>query len=164
MLERDSEALIETVEASCRNKAEVVALDEKEGGVRATLNLGHTFGHAIETKAGYGTYLHGEAVGIGMHMAAKMSRDLGWISDELFERAVALVARAKVPIVLPLDSPLDVASFESIMAVDKKVADGLLRLILLKGDLGNCVFTGEYDRGVLKQTLEHFCDPENRSN
>jgi 3-dehydroquinate synthase len=164
VLERDSEALIETVEASCRNKAEVVALDEKEGGVRATLNLGHTFGHAIETKAGYGTYLHGEAVGIGMHMAAKMSRDLGWISDELFERAVALVARAKVPIVLPLDSPLDVASFESIMAVDKKVADGLLRLILLKGDLGNCVFTGEYDRGVLKQTLEHFCDPENRSN
>ena len=98
--------MIETVEASCRNKAEVVALDEKEGGVRATLNLGHTFGHAIETKAGYGTYLHGEAVGIGMHMAAKMSRDLGWISDELFERAVALVARAKVPIVLPLDSPL----------------------------------------------------------
>ena len=164
VLDRDSEALIETVEASCRNKAEVVALDEKEGGVRATLNLGHTFGHAIETKAGYGTYLHGEAVGIGMHMAAKMSRDLGWISEELFERAVALVARAKVPIVLPLDSPLDVASFESIMAVDKKVADGLLRLILLKGDLGNCVFTGEYDRGVLKQTLEHFCDPENRSN
>jgi len=164
VLERDSEALIETVEASCRTKAEVVALDEKEGGVRATLNLGHTFGHAIETKAGYGTYLHGEAVGIGMHMAAKMSRDLGWISDELFERAVALVARAKVPIVLPLDSPLDVASFESIMAVDKKVADGLLRLILLKGDLGNCVFTGEYDRTVLKETLEHFCDPENRSN
>merc|ERR1711861_48739 len=137
VLDRDSEALIETVEASCRNKAEVVALDEKEGGVRATLNLGHTFGHAIETKAGYGTYLHGEAVGIGMHMAAKMSRDLGWISD---------------------------ASFEWIMAVDKKVADGLLRLILLKGDLGNCVFTGDYDRGVLKQTLEHFCDPENRSN
>jgi 3-dehydroquinate synthase len=164
VLERDSEALIETVEASCRNKAEVVALDEKEGGVRATLNLGHTFGHAIETKAGYGTYLHGEAVGIGMHMAAKMSRDLGWISEELFDRAVALVARAKVPIVLPLDSPLDVASFESIMAVDKKVADGLLRLILLKGDLGNCVFTGEYDRKVLKETLEHFCDPENRSN
>ena len=164
VLERDSEALIETVEASCRNKAEVVALDEKEGGVRATLNLGHTFGHAIETKAGYGTYLHGEAVGIGMHMAAKMSRDLGWISEELFDRAVALVARAKVPIVLPLDSPLDVASFESIMAVDKKVADGLLRLILLKGDLGNCVFTGEYDRAVLKETLEHFCDPENRSN
>ena len=65
VLDRDSEALIETVEASCRNKAEVVALDEKEGGVRATLNLGHTFGHAIETKAGYGTYLHGEAVGIG---------------------------------------------------------------------------------------------------
>lgn len=164
VLDRDSEALIETVEASCRNKAEVVALDEKEGGVRATLNLGHTFGHAIETKAGYGTYLHGEAVGIGTHMAAKMSRDLGWISDELFERAVALIDRAKVPIVLPLDTPLDVEAFESIMAVDKKVADGLLRLILLKGELGNCVFTGEYDRGVLKQTLEHFCDPENQSN
>jgi len=164
VLERDSAALIKTVEDSCRNKAEVVALDEKEGGVRATLNLGHTFGHAVETKSGYGHWLHGEAVGIGMHMAAKMSRDLGWITDDLFERAVALVARSNVPTILPLDSPMDVEAFESIMAVDKKVADGLLRLILLKGDLGNCVFTGEYDRKVLRGTLEHFCDPENRSN
>jgi 3-dehydroquinate synthase len=97
-------------------------------------------------------------------MAAKMSRDLGWITDDLFERAVALVARSNVPTILPLDSPMDVEAFESIMAVDKKVADGLLRLILLKGDLGNCVFTGEYDRKVLRGTLEHFCDPENRSN
>ena len=164
VLERDSAALIKTVEDSCRNKAEVVALDEKEGGVRATLNLGHTFGHAVETKSGYGHWLHGEAVGIGMHMAAKMSRDLGWITDDLFERAVALVARSNAPTILPLDSPMDVEAFESIMAVDKKVADGLLRLILLKGDLGNCVFTGEYDRKVLRGTLEHFCDPENRSN
>ena len=156
--------MIETVEASCRNKAEVVALDEKEGGVRATLNLGHTFGHAIETKAGYGTYLHGEAVGIGMHMAAKMSRDLGWISDELFERAVALVARAKVPIVLPLDTPLDVASFESIMAVDKKVADGLLRLILVEGRPGQLRLHGRIRPGRAETNAGALLRSRNRQS
>ena len=105
VLERDSEALIETVEASCRNKAEVVALDEKEGGVRATLNLGHTFGHAIETKAGYGTYLHGEAVGIGTHMAAWMSLDLGCISVDLFVSAVPPIDRSLLPFFLPAPHP-----------------------------------------------------------
>jgi len=163
MLARDPASLIKSVEDSCRNKAEVVALDEKEGGVRATLNLGHTFGHAIETKSGYGSWLHGEAIGIGMHMAAAMSRDLGWIDDALYERARDLVRRANVPDRLPEDSPLDVASFEAIMAVDKKVADGELRLILLKGGLGECVFTGDYDRATLRKTLVDFCDAANRT-
>ena len=163
ILARESDALVKTVVDSCRNKAEVVALDEKEGGVRATLNLGHTFGHAIEARSGYGHWLHGEAVGIGMHMAAYMSKKLGWIDEELFERALALVARSKVPVALPPDSPLDVDAFERIMAVDKKVADGELRLILLKGALGECVFTGDYDRAALKETIEHFCAEEQRS-
>ncbi|KAH8048032.1 shikimate 3-dehydrogenase [Aureococcus anophagefferens] len=152
MLARDRKALIQGVEDSCRNKAEVVALDEKEGGLRATLNLGHTFGHAVETKSGYGTWLHGEAVGIGMSMAAHMSHELGWIDADLKERCIALVKKARVPAFLPLYSPMDVASFEAIMAVDKKVADGALRLILLKGALGNCVFTADYDKDVLKKT------------
>ena len=138
MLRRDEKALIKAVEDSCRNKAEVVALDEKEGGLRATLNLGHTFGHAVETKSGYGTWLHGEAVGIGMSMAAHMSHELGWIDEALKRRCIDLVKKAQVPAFLPLYSPMDVASFEAIMAVDKNVADGALRLILLKGDLGKC--------------------------
>ena len=163
MLARDRNALIQGVEDSCRNKAEVVALDEKEGGLRATLNLGHTFGHAVETKSGYGTWLHGEAVGIGMSMAAHMSHELGWIDADLKERCIALVEKANVPAFLPLYSPMDVASFEAIMAVDKKVADGALRLILLKGALGNCVFTADYDKDVLKKTLEYYCDDAQRT-
>lgn len=163
MLRRDVLALVEGVERSCVNKAEVVALDEKEGGLRATLNLGHTFGHAIETKSGYGTWLHGEAVGIGMAMAAHMSLKLGWIDQQLHDRAVDLVRRANVPVALPLWSPLDVDAFQAIMAVDKKVADGQLRLILLKGDLGGCVFTADYDKAALKSTLEFFCDDQQRT-
>ncbi|KAH8083422.1 shikimate 3-dehydrogenase [Aureococcus anophagefferens] len=162
MLARDRKALIQGVEDSCRNKAEVVALDEKEGGLRATLNLGHTFGHAVETKSGYGTWLHGEAVGIGMSMAAHMSHELGWIDADL--KAVHRPrGRRRVPAFLPLYSPMDVASFEAIMAVDKKVADGALRLILLKGALGNCVFTADYDKDVLKKTLEYYCDDAQRT-
>lgn len=163
MLARDSATLVKAVEESCRNKAEVVALDEKEGGVRATLNLGHTFGHAIETKSGYGSWLHGEAVAIGTAMAADLSLRLGWIDRDLHDRAVGLLQRAQVPIALPASSPLDVPSFDAIMAVDKKVADGALRLILLKGDLGNCVFTADYGRAALTQTLEYFCADAQRT-
>lgn len=155
MLARDPGALAYAVKRSCENKAEVVAADEREGGVRATLNLGHTFGHAIETGIGYGGWLHGEAVGAGTVMAADMSLRLGWIDETLFNRIVNLLKRAKVPIAPP-DS-MDVQTFKTIMAVDKKVADGLLRLILLKGPLGNCVFTGDYDRKALDDTLAAFC-------
>ena len=155
MLSRDAKALAYAVKRSCENKAEVVALDEKEGGLRATLNLGHTFGHAIEAGIGYGGWLHGEAVAAGTVMAADMSLRLGWIDEILFNRIVSLLKRANVPIAPP-DS-MDVETFKRIMAVDKKVADGLLRLILLKGPLGNCVFTGEYDRKALDDTLAAFC-------
>lgn len=155
LLARDPDALAYAIKRSCENKAEVVSLDEKESGLRATLNLGHTFGHAIENGIGYGGWLHGEAVAAGTVMAADMSYRLGWIDDTLPKRIVKLLKQAKLPIAPPAEMTVD--KFKSIMAVDKKVADGLLRLILLKGPLGNCVFTGDYDRKTLDDTLRAFC-------
>ncbi len=155
LLARDPATLAYAVKRSCENKAEVVSLDEREGGVRATLNLGHTFGHAIEAGIGYGGWLHGEAVAAGTVMSADMSLQMGWIDETLFNRVLELLKRANLP-VSPPDS-MNIQTFKSIMAVDKKVADGLLRLILLKGSLGNCVFTGEYDPKALDQTLSAFC-------
>lgn len=155
LMARDPDALAYAVKRSCENKAEVVSLDEKESGLRATLNLGHTFGHAIETGFGYGQWLHGEAVAAGMVMAVDMSYRLGWIDSTIVKRVKDILLRAKLPVVPP--ETMTVEMFKSVMAVDKKVADGLLRLILLKGPLGNCVFTGEYDRRALDDTLSAFC-------
>ncbi|XVF62209.1 hypothetical protein PTKIN_Ptkin08bG0199000 [Pterospermum kingtungense] len=155
LLARDPDALAYAIKRSCENKAEVVSLDEKESGLRATLNLGHTFGHAIETGFGYGQWLHGEAVAAGTVMAVDMSYRLGWIDSTIVKRVKDILLRAKLPTVPP--ETMTVEMFKSVMAVDKKVADGLLRLILLKGPLGNCVFTGEYDRQALDDTLSAFC-------
>ncbi|KAL5986047.1 hypothetical protein ACLOJK_028037 [Asimina triloba] len=225
LLAREPSALAYAIKRSCENKAEVVSLDEKEGGLRATLNLGHTFGHAsfghagrlsfgwwgklmlplllrhfnvlefvqkhyciqiaakehfpllmrgqkkpkpisiycfvlaygqaIETGFGYGEWLHGEAVAAGMVMAVDMSYRLGWIDVSIVERALSILQHAKLPTAPP--GVMTVEKFKKIMAVDKKVADGLLRLILLKGPLGNCVFTGDYDRKALDETLHAFC-------
>ncbi|EER99266.1 hypothetical protein BDA96_02G294100 [Sorghum bicolor] len=156
LLAREPNALAYAIKRSCENKAEVVAQDEKESGLRATLNLGHTFGHAIETGLGYGAWLHGEAVAAGTVMAADMSYRLGWIDESLKNRVVDILKQAKLPIAPP--EAMTVEKFKNIMAVDKKVADGLLRLILLKGPLGCCVFTGDYDRNALDETLHAFCD------
>ncbi|CAK9156978.1 unnamed protein product [Ilex paraguariensis] len=155
LLARDPSALAYAIKRSCENKAEVVSLDEKESGVRATLNLGHTFGHAIETSYGYGQWLHGEAIAAGMVMAVDMSYRLGWIDDSIVNRVHKILQEAKLPTAPP--EMMTVEMFKSVMAVDKKVADGLLRLILLKGPLGNCVFTGDYDRKALDETLQAFC-------
>nr|ACJ84944.1 unknown [Medicago truncatula] len=155
LMARDPNALAYAIKRSCENKAEVVSLDEREGGVRATLNLGHTFGHAIETSVGYGQWLHGEAVAAGTVMAVDMSYRLGWIDDSIVKRVSDVLKQTKLPIVPPEMMTVDM--FKSVMAVDKKVADGLLRLILLKGPLGNCVFTGDYDRKALDDTLQAFC-------
>ncbi|KAL6222250.1 hypothetical protein ACLB2K_005642 [Fragaria x ananassa] len=168
LIARDPNALAYAIKRSCENKAEVVSLDEKEGGVRATLNLGHTFGHmnesfgvvyhvsqAIETGVGYGKWFHGEAVAAGMIMAVDMSYRLGWIDDSLVKRVDNIVKQANLPTGPP--ESVTVETFKAVMAVDKKVADGLLRLILLKGPLGNCVFTGDYDRKALDETLHAFC-------
>nr|AAM61355.1 3-dehydroquinate synthase-like protein [Arabidopsis thaliana] len=154
LLARDPAALAFAIKRSCENKADVVSQDEKESGLRATLNLGHTFGHAIETGFGYGEWLHGEAVAAGTVMAVDMSYRLGWIDESIVKRVNKILVRAKLPTTPP--ESMTVSMFKSIMAVDKKVADGLLRLILLKGPLGNCVFTGDYDREALDATLRAF--------
>eukprot|EP00270_Netrium_digitus_P002696 TRINITY_DN1306_c0_g1_i5.p1 TRINITY_DN1306_c0_g1~~TRINITY_DN1306_c0_g1_i5.p1 ORF type:complete len:469 (-),score=107.01 TRINITY_DN1306_c0_g1_i5:176-1561(-) len=155
LLARDPAALAYAIKRSCEIKAEVVAADEKEGGLRAVLNLGHTFGHAIENGLGYGEWLHGEAVAAGTVMAADMSFRLGWIDESLVHRTKSLLQRANLPIAPPTEVSID--TFRSLMAVDKKVADGQLRLILLKGSLGSCVFTGDFDPAALEATLQHFC-------
>lgn len=148
--ELDQVALTEAIRRSCAAKAAVVGADERESGVRATLNLGHTFGHAIETHQGYGVWLHGEAVAAGTVMALEMSRRLGWISAAERDRGVRLLARAGLPVVPPTDmTPED---FMQHMAVDKKVLDGQLRLVLLK-QLGEAVVTGDFPREVLDATL-----------
>ncbi|KAL3902976.1 MAG: hypothetical protein SGILL_010623, partial [Bacillariaceae sp.] len=156
LLARDALATRYAVKRSCENKAEVVKADEKEAGLRATLNLGHTFGHAIESGSGYGTWLHGEAVAIGTAMAATMSAELGWIDEDLVKRTYQILEKANLPVELPVESPMDQETFLNYMAADKKVANGLLRLILLKGQLGNCVFTGEFDKDAMIKTIDEF--------
>jgi len=161
ILSRDPDALRYAIKRSCENKAEVVKADELEADVRATLNLGHTFGHAIENRSGYGVYLHGEAVAIGTVMAATMSAKMGWIEKDLVQRTYDIMLAAKLPVELPVDSPMNSERFLSTMSVDKKVANGQLRLILLKGPLGNCVFTGDFDEEAMKETIDEFvaeCD------
>jgi len=156
MLSRDPATLRFAIKRSCENKAAVVKDDEKEAGVRATLNLGHTFGHAIENGSGYGTWLHGEAVAIGTAMAATMSGEMGWIDAPLVKRIYDIMELAKLPVDLPVDSPMDKELFLKLMSVDKKVANGQLRLILLKGELGNCVFTGDFDEDAMVKTIDEF--------
>ena len=146
----DQQALTEAIRRSCAAKARVVGADERESGIRATLNLGHTFGHAIETHQGYGVWLHGEAVSAGTVMALEMSRRLGWISAAEQKRAVSLLARAGLPVVPPANMRAE--DFLEHMAVDKKVLDGRLRLVLLKR-LGEAVVTSDFPREVLESTL-----------
>ncbi|MGC8120854.1 3-dehydroquinate synthase [Marinobacter sp. VGCF2001] len=149
----DAEALGEAIFRSCTCKAEVVALDEREGGLRAILNLGHTFGHAIETFAGYGNWLHGEAVGTGMMMAADLSVREGFISEEDRERANALIRRAGLPDRAPPE--MTEADFMNLMSVDKKNVDGRLRLVLLKS-VGDAFTTDEASADNLHDTLTGF--------
>ena len=154
LMARDGDVMVRAIERSCVNKAEVVALDEKEGGIRATLNLGHTFGHAIETGIGYGEWLHGEAVSVGMVMAADMSERLGWTDKSVARRTLDLLKKFNLPVDVP--ECMTVETFEKLMAVDKKAANGKLRLILLKGDLGGCVFTADFDKRMLAETLDAY--------
>eukprot|EP00584_Thalassiosira_punctigera_P020759 CAMPEP_0172569364 /NCGR_PEP_ID=MMETSP1067-20121228/123182_1 /TAXON_ID=265564 ORGANISM="Thalassiosira punctigera, Strain Tpunct2005C2" /NCGR_SAMPLE_ID=MMETSP1067 /ASSEMBLY_ACC=CAM_ASM_000444 /LENGTH=429 /DNA_ID=CAMNT_0013361165 /DNA_START=98 /DNA_END=1387 /DNA_ORIENTATION=- len=156
LIGRDPDATRYAIKRSCENKAEVVKADEKEAGLRATLNLGHTFGHAIETGSGYGTWLHGEGVAIGTCMAATMSEKMGWIDEDLKRRIYDILEHADLPVKLPKDSPMTVDTFNRLMSLDKKVADGQLRLILLRGDLGGCVFTGEFDENAMQETIKEF--------
>ena len=150
LVARDPAALAFAIERSCADTAAVVAADERESGQRALLNLGHTFGHAIETGMGYGSWLHGEAVAAGMCMAAAMSARLGWLNEQQVERIDRLVGAAGLPVHPPREIPPE--RFLELMAVDKKVMDGQLRLVLMR-DIGQSVISDEFDPQALKQTL-----------
>ena len=150
LLSRDKEALVVAIENSCRMKAEIVASDEREAGQRALLNLGHTYGHAIEAALGYGTWLHGEAVAAGTCMAARQSRSMGWLSDREVERIESLFRRAKLPVSPPVD--IEVDQFLELMAVDKKVMGGVQRLILLQG-IGTSVVYSELSQKDLRKNV-----------
>jgi 3-dehydroquinate synthase len=153
LLDRDPAAVTEAVQRSCRNKATIVGADERETGARALLNLGHTFGHAIETALGYGTWLHGEAVSAGMLLAADLSRRLGWIDSATVTRIETLLRAAYLPVRIP--HGVDAAQLLQLMAVDKKAQDGMIRLVLLQA-LGHAVVTSDYSRTALLETLnEH---------
>jgi len=146
---RNPQALAYAIYRSCENKATVVAADEKESGERALLNLGHTFGHAIENGMGYGVWLHGEGVAAGTMLAADLSRRIGWLSQADVER----IGRSFKAGGLPTEAPaLGADKYLDLMGLDKKVADGKIRLILLKA-IGQAVMTGDYPQDLLKETL-----------
>jgi 3-dehydroquinate synthase len=155
LLARDRDALMTVIHRSCAIKAEMVSADETEGGIRALLNLGHTFGHAIEAGLGYGAWLHGEAVAAGLCLAADLSRRLGRIDTGDVERVERLVRSANLPIRAPGD--LSAGRMLELMAVDKKVKGGKLRLVLLEA-IGKADLTGDFDAAALEETLEECRD------
>ncbi len=150
LMKRDKKLLMQAINRSCEIKAEVVAEDEHESGVRALLNLGHTFGHAIETAMGYGNWLHGEAVATGMVMAAQLSQEMGWLSEADVEYTRTILKQADLPIEPPAEMSQD--QFNEIMAIDKKVLDGVLRLVLMK-HLGKAIVTSDFDHQKLQSVL-----------
>lgn len=146
----DTAVLVKAIDWSCRIKARVVALDETEEGIRATLNLGHTFGHAIESHQGYGNWLHGEAVAVGSVMALEMSARLGWISEQDRNRAIRLFLKAGLPVVPPKNMTAN--DFLKYMRVDKKTIDGQIRLVLLS-KLGEAIVTSDFSTELLNAIL-----------
>jgi 3-dehydroquinate synthase len=153
LLARVPDALAYAIHRSCANKAEVVAADETEQGERALLNLGHTFGHAIETGLGYGEWLHGEAVAAGMVIAAELSARLGWLQEGAVERIRQLLLRVGLPVLAPR---LGVARYLDLMAHDKKMADGRMHLILLKS-IGHGVIHAESDAALIGGAIDACC-------
>lgn len=153
LMQRKSEALSHAIETSCRNKAEVVAEDERESGLRAILNLGHTFGHAIETAQEYKGWLHGEAVAMGMLLAADLSSRLGWLGPDDLARIRKLIGSTGLPVQLPSDVSADVMLEH--MAVDKKNRDGKLTLILLE-QIGKAVIRSDIDRNSIVDTINAY--------
>lgn len=154
LLQRDKDALQYAIVRSCQNKAEVVGNDERESGERALLNLGHTFGHAIENGMGYGVWLHGEAVAAGTMMAADLSCRLGWLQEEDVLRIRDLFKRAKLPVQGP---QMPTNKYLELMGLDKKVAAGKIRYVLLKA-LGQAVMTSEVPESKVVEALEACCE------
>jgi len=146
----DLKSIERAIYRSCEIKAEVVAQDERENGVRALLNLGHTFGHAIENCAGYGEVLHGEAVAIGTYMAADLSKQLGWLNSEDCARIERLTTRAGLPLFPPED--LKPLALREAMSMDKKVENGNVRLVLMTA-IGKACVTQEFEPSQLERTL-----------
>ena len=153
MLQREPDALSHAIEVSCQNKAEVVAEDEKESGIRAILNLGHTFGHAIETAQEYKGWLHGEAVAMGMLLAADLSAGLGWLDRNDLERIRALIDKAGLPVRLPEN--VSAGLLLEHMMVDKKNRDGNLTLILLQ-KIGQAVISRDIQRDLIVATINEY--------
>jgi 3-dehydroquinate synthase len=151
LLAREEAFLAEAIERSCAIKAEVVAADERESGIRAILNLGHTFGHAIETDQGYGKWLHGEAVAAGMILALELSARRGWIARSEVDEFRELLLGMHLPVLPPED--MDADAFLSLMSRDKKVIDGQLRLVLLKAIGAACIVDDATD-SELRQLIE----------
>lgn len=152
LLAREEAALAEAIERSCANKARVVAADEREGGLRAILNLGHTFGHAIETAQGYGEWLHGEAVATGMLLAMRLSAGRGWIGAGEVEDFERLLATLGLPVRVPAD--MSPEQFIDLMGRDKKVVDGRLRLVLLRA-IGEACVVDDAGESELLPLLQH---------
>jgi 3-dehydroquinate synthase len=150
LLKLDPELLAQAVLVSCETKARVVEQDERESGLRAILNLGHTFGHAIETVMGYGNWLHGEAVAAGMVMAIDLSIREGLVDEALRKRSIDLLSRAGLPVSPPAN--ISVEQYLDVMAIDKKTLDGNIRLVLLRA-LGEAFVTADYSQDKLQQTL-----------
>ncbi|HEX7027633.1 MAG TPA: 3-dehydroquinate synthase [Gammaproteobacteria bacterium] len=151
LLNLDPQAMSVAIEKSCRCKAEIVAADEHEQGVRALLNLGHTFGHAIETFVKYQGWLHGEAVGVGMLLAAEFSQRCGYLSGKDVGRIKALLENVHLPVKTP--AGMGAADFLQLMARDKKVKDGAIRLVLLER-IGHAIISDNYSGAALKEYLE----------
>lgn len=151
---RDPEVVTDAIAHCCQMKADIVARDEREGGQRALLNLGHTFGHAIEAEQKYQGLLHGEAVAVGMCMAADLAARLGWDSQENADTTRNLLAQFELPTEAPSEMTAD--NFMAHMGLDKKVEAGKLRLVLPK-PMGNAVVTGDFDPDALAETLRSFC-------
>lgn len=153
LLQRDQAVLAEAIERSCQDKVDLVAQDEHEQGVRALLNLGHTFGHAIETGMGYGNFLHGEGVSVGMLMAADLSQRMGWLELTDVDR----IRNALIALGLPVTVPKGMTAerFMSLMSVDKKVQEGKIRFVLLK-KIGKAVISDDYSADKLAETLSVF--------
>lgn len=149
MVALDLAVLAQAVLICCQHKARVVAADEFEQDQRALLNFGHTFGHVIETHEGYGNWLHGEAVAVGMVQSMQLSQAMGWLSQVAVSRATVLIERAKLPIKPPM---IDMTTALNLMQHDKKVKGGKIRLILLKA-LGQAIMTSDYDETALQAVL-----------
>ena len=160
LIARKHELLIETIYKSCQEKAKIVLQDEFELNKRALLNLGHTFGHAIENTLGYGVYQHGEAVSVGMLMSARLSMLSGYLKDGDVTEIKNLLIKARLPI--KINTKINTDSFIKAMSLDKKKVDGVIRLILMK-KIGEAFICGNYKSNLLNKVINEFCQEKNKN-